>query len=297
MRHRQRTLERLTLRWLKRPKLVGQTMLELRITNTAAAPPSTPASIASRITPFAARPIRSAYERYERTRRKADEVDEQGLFGAFFELIETLGWRVDAVCRLWASDVDRSVRPAAAYGPIRKRGEVDKEGVEMWVPMNEDARRAVDVVLERNPAIGGTPLFPAPKSDADEQSKCWSRWHARDLNERSQRSAGYATRVRRAARRSATSSGIVRARKCRHVDREPRDPSKRLLGFHAYRRKWATERKHLPVKDVAEAGGWLDRRSLELCYLQADEETMLAAVSEPRKLRETIAQTIAPRGG
>ena len=78
------------------------------------------------------------------------------------------------------------------------------------------------------------------------------------------------------------------------MDRLPRDPAKKLLGFHAYRRKWATERKHLPLKDVAEAGGWLDTRSLENCYQQVDEETLLRVVSEPRKLRETIPQTIPP---
>lgn len=66
--------------------------------------------------------------------------------------------------------------------------------------------------------------------------------------------------------------------KCGHVDRQPRDPAKKLLGFHAYRRKWATERKHLPVQDVAEAGGWLDTRSLEQCYQQADEATLLQVV-------------------
>lgn len=76
---------------------------------------------------------------------------------------------------------------------------------------------------------------------------------------------------------------------CGFVDGLPRDPAKQLLGFHAYRRKWATERKHLPLKDVAEAGGWLDTRSLENCYQQVDEETLLRVVTEPRKLRETIA--------
>jgi len=44
------------------------------------------------------------------------------------------------------------------------------------------------------------------------------------------------------------------------------------------RRKWATERKHLPLKDVAAAGGWLDTRSLEQCYRQADEATLLRVV-------------------
>lgn len=165
----------------------------------------------------------------------------------------------------------------------------------MWVPMNEDARPAVDLALERNPAIGDTPLFPAPKSDLDEQTKSWSRWHARDLHERAQRAAGYGYSCPACGAALGNEQWECPSEKCAYVDRKPRDPAKRLLGFHAYRRKWATER-HLPVKDVAEAGGWLDTRSLELCYQQADEETMLAVVSEPRKLREAIAETIAPRG-
>jgi hypothetical protein len=77
---------------------------------------------------------------------------------------------------------------------------------------------------------------------------------------------------------------------CGHLDTLPRDPAKKLLGFHAYRRKWATERKHLPLKDVAKAGGWLDTRSLQLCYQQVDEATLLQVVSEPRKLREAVAK-------
>ena len=35
-------------------------------------------------------------------------------------------------------------------------------------------------------------------------------------------------------------------------------------------------------------------RSLENCYQQVDEETLLRVVSEPRKLGETIPQTIHP---
>jgi hypothetical protein len=53
----------------------------------------------------------------------------------------------------------------------------------------------------------------------------------------------------------------------------------------AYRRAWATARKHLPLKDVAEAGGWKTTDTLVRCYTQADEATMLAVVSEPRKVR------------
>ena len=55
--------------------------------------------------------------------------------------------------------------------------------------------------------------------------------------------------------------------------------------FHPYRRKWVRERKHLPRADVAAAGGWLSAQTLNI-YDGADEETLLAVVSEPRKLRE-----------
>ncbi|MEE9183508.1 MAG: hypothetical protein V3U39_03400, partial [Acidimicrobiia bacterium] len=56
--------------------------------------------------------------------------------------------------------------------------------------------------------------------------------------------------------------------------------------WHPYRRKWATERKHLPVIDVAQAGGWSDTQTLLTCYQQPDQETLLAVVSESRKVRE-----------
>lgn len=56
--------------------------------------------------------------------------------------------------------------------------------------------------------------------------------------------------------------------------------------WHAYRRKWASERKHLSVTDVAAAGGWKGTDTLLSCYQQADRETMLAVMSEPRKVTD-----------
>jgi integrase len=58
--------------------------------------------------------------------------------------------------------------------------------------------------------------------------------------------------------------------------------------WHAYRRKWATERKHLPLKDVADAGGWSEVSTLLRCYTQSDDKTMLAVMSEPRKVTEKV---------
>ena len=53
-----------------------------------------------------------------------------------------------------------------------------------------------------------------------------------------------------------------------------------------YRRKWATERKHHSLKDVAAAGGWKDTETLLTCYQQPDAETLLAVMNEPRKVRD-----------
>jgi hypothetical protein len=54
--------------------------------------------------------------------------------------------------------------------------------------------------------------------------------------------------------------------------------------WYAYRRKWATERKELPLKDVAAAGGWKDTTTLLTCYQHADEATMLKVMESPIKL-------------
>jgi hypothetical protein len=80
-----------------------------------------------------------------------------------------------------------------------------------------------------------------------------------------------------------------------HLRREPRSWILRgavfggvtgapAASWHAYRRKWATERKELPLKDVAKAGGWKDVTTLLTCYQHADEATMLRVMASPAKL-------------
>jgi integrase len=58
--------------------------------------------------------------------------------------------------------------------------------------------------------------------------------------------------------------------------------------WHPYRRKWATERKYLPLKDVAAAGGWRDTETLLKSYQQPDEETLLVVMNEERKVRDRV---------
>ena len=59
--------------------------------------------------------------------------------------------------------------------------------------------------------------------------------------------------------------------------------------WHAYRRGWATARKHLPIGDVAQAGGWESTETLQRCYQQPDDATILAVVLGGAELREVQA--------
>ena len=59
--------------------------------------------------------------------------------------------------------------------------------------------------------------------------------------------------------------------------------------WHAYRRKWGSERKHLPDVDVAAAGGWKDIMSLKRSYQQADADNILSVVLSGGELREKQA--------
>jgi integrase len=45
-------------------------------------------------------------------------------------------------------------------------------------------------------------------------------------------------------------------------------------GWHGFRRMWACQRKALPPKDVAHAGGWRDIGTLQTVYQAADAETL-----------------------
>ena len=50
--------------------------------------------------------------------------------------------------------------------------------------------------------------------------------------------------------------------------------------WHPFRRAWATNRRDLPEKDVAKAGGWSSPDAMKLCYQHATDEGVLEAVQE-----------------
>lgn len=75
----------------------------------------------------------------------------------------------------------------------------------------------------------------------------------------------------------------------KRAERRAKLPKQRGTLWHAYRRKWATERKHLPIQDVMQAGGWSDPTCLQTMFQQPDEATLYLVVSQPAELREAKA--------
>jgi integrase len=57
---------------------------------------------------------------------------------------------------------------------------------------------------------------------------------------------------------------------------------------HPLRRKWRSERRLLPMKAVAVAGGWTDLATMEKCYDLPDDAEVLQVTSETNKRRESL---------
>jgi integrase len=132
-----------------------------------------------------------------------------------------------------------------AAGTIRWRAEHDKKGYEQVVPMSDAVKAALLEARQAQKTIGNAPVFPAPKNhEAPCDRHLLDNW----------------------LRRCFPVAGV--------------EMEKGGL-WHTLRRKWATERKGYPVKDVAAAGGWRDSETLLKSYLQTDPETVRQIVLHP----------------
>lgn len=193
--------------------------------------------------PDTAQPKRpiATLSRYERLREVADDTGSQRLFGGFLDLLVALGWRVTAVCELRVADIDLEGRR------IRKDGLVDKEGVDAWLPVSDWLLPRLAGLLAARHALGveSEYLFPRPT----DPTRPWDKLYARARLHVAERKAGL----------------------------------HKLDGgdFHPYRRLWATMRKHLPVGDVAFAGGWKNVTTLQRHYQLVDETTVQAVMNVP----------------
>ena len=129
------------------------------------------------------------------------------------------------------------------------RAEADKKGYSWQVPMPNDFFEIVKSYRREIGAVAGF-VFAAPNScDGIMDRHLFNKW-------------------------------------LRFAEKKAKLPKLDGSLWHAYRRKWASERKHLPLKDVAAAGGWKDVSTLLEVYQQSDAKSVLAVTSVTLKLRE-----------
>jgi integrase len=128
------------------------------------------------------------------------------------------------------------------HGSISWQAATDRQNREWVAPLSPRARATLDRIRAERPGLGAAYLFPSPIDAA--------------------RPTGY-ERVRHWLLRAEAKAGV---------------PKQDGSLFHAYRRAWATARKHLPLPDVAAAGGWKSTGALLRHYQQPDDKTMLAVV-------------------
>ncbi len=209
------------------------------------------------------RPVATT-DRYEAVRRVSDQVTMElrrgekretvrSYLSELLDLVHGTGRRVSAVLALRYENLQLAKTKTTPHGAIQWPGETDKMGKAWSAPIDGSVRAALDRVLRERPGIGGAYLFPSAasveKPVSYEEARRW----------------------------------LLDAERLAELSKQ--DGS----SWHAYRRGWATARKHLPVADVAQAGGWESTETLQRCYQQPDPATILAVVLGGVELREREA--------
>lgn len=189
-------------------------------------------------TPSPKQPVASR-SYYEAMRAVAPQVSPS--LQPLIDIAAETGHRISAILALRITDIDLATSEGAPYGAIRWRAENDKIKRDHTVAISPVARSAVVVAMQLVPS-GCEWLFPSPTS------------------------------LRTFLDRYVASRWLRRAEKLAGIDHSNGS------GWHAFRRGWASARKHLPDVDVAAAGGWKDTVTLKRCYQHADQQGILRAV-------------------
>jgi integrase len=133
-------------------------------------------------------------------------------------------------------------------GRFTWRGEADKIGNEHVTPMTDLARHAIEDARRHAPGIGDAPVLPGVK----DRAKPVSTDLARDWLQRAQVLAKL--------------------------------PPERGRGWHAFRRNFASELRHVGLRDLCDLGGWKDPMTVVKCYQRPSEHAMRAAQAGRRVL-------------
>jgi integrase len=133
-------------------------------------------------------------------------------------------------------------------GRFTWRGEADKIGNEHVTPMTDLARQAIDDARRHAPGIGVAPVLPGVK----DRAKPVGTDLARDWLQKAQVLAKL--------------------------------PLERGRGWHAFRRNFASELRHVGLRDLCDLGGWKDPMTVVKCYQRPSEDAMRAAQAGRRVL-------------
>ncbi len=159
-------------------------------------------------------------------------------------LANETGHRIGAIRNLRWSDVELQ----GAESRMKWRAENDKIHFEHTTPLTDAAVQELEAARRRRRAIGDGWVIPSPTDPREPVS----RNLVRDWWERMQTLAKL--------------------------------PEEKGRGWHSLRRKFATELKHVPLKDLCYLGGWKDPQTILKCYQRADEATMQEALKSRRVL-------------
>lgn len=136
---------------------------------------------------------------------------------------------------------------------LQWRGDEDKMGFEHETPLTDVAFSALRDARSAHPSVGQAWVFPAP---GDPSEPC-SRHLMSDWWKKAEEKA-----------------------ELEHIHG---------LGWHGLRRKFATELKEVPLKDLCHMGGWKTHRTILECYQKADMDSMREAFDQRQKLREAAS--------
>jgi integrase len=131
---------------------------------------------------------------------------------------------------------------------VRWRATHDKIGFEHQTPMTPELLTALQRRRKSYPFIGDTWIFAAPGNSVEPVSRhLWRDWWQR---------------------------GEALAK----IAHQPG------MGWHSLRRKFATEMKETPLKDLCYLGGWKEPQTILKCYQRADTATMKKALANRTRL-------------
>jgi integrase len=203
------------------------------------------------------RPV-ATQDRYEAIMKHlAESHSAYGYLRELLVLVSGTGHRLSEILSLQWADINFDAEP---YGSIHWRADAvgNKARIDSTVEINPAVRAALKRIQQERPGIEGAWLFPRTRRPKGKREKA----DAKPIH------------------RSVADKWLRMAEKGAKLQPQPGSL------WHAYRRKWATEKKHLPAADVAAAGGWKNARTLQNVYQQSDPAGVLRVVLDQSELRE-----------